>query len=84
MEVRPDEVSENSNPDTIVNWDSLKHMSLILALEETFDIRFDEEAILSMLTLKEIILKVAEYTKTEQHGNPSWKVQSFTHECITN
>ncbi len=63
MEVGPDEVSEDSNPDTIENWDSLKHMSLILALEEIFDIRFDEDDILSMLTVKEIIRAVSEYSR---------------------
>ena len=34
-------ISRISSPDNIENWDSLKHMNLIIALEEEFGIEFD-------------------------------------------
>lgn len=36
-------------------WDSLRHMNLIVALEEEFEITFDEEEISDMLSLDLII-----------------------------
>jgi acyl carrier protein len=34
-----------SSPDNIENWDSLKHMNLIVALEEEFGIELDDQEI---------------------------------------
>ena len=36
-------INDESSMDTIENWDSLKHLNLILALEEEFEVSFDEE-----------------------------------------
>ena len=43
----------------IGTWDSLNHMNLIVALEEEFDVTFDEEEINEMISLEliELILK---------------------------
>jgi len=40
-----DSVNNDSSPDNIRNWDSLKHMNLIVALEEEFEVEFDDEEI---------------------------------------
>ena len=45
MDVPLEEVDETSSPDTVEDWDSLRHMNLILALEEEFDITFSDEEI---------------------------------------
>ena len=38
-------INNESSPDNIENWDSLKHMNLVIALEEEFDTEIpDEEA----------------------------------------
>ena len=39
------EINIESSPDTIEGWDSLKHMNLIIALEEEFEIEFNDEEI---------------------------------------
>lgn len=44
-----------SSPDTIESWDSLKHMNLVTALEEEFNIRFTYEQISEMLNFSLII-----------------------------
>lgn len=49
--VQIDELSEDSSPETIQAWDSLKHMNLVLALEEEFGVRFSDEKIMQMLSV---------------------------------
>lgn len=36
-----DQLSRESSRETIEQWDSLKHMQLVMTLEEEFDIEFD-------------------------------------------
>jgi len=44
-----DLIKDNFSPDNIENWDSLKHMNLIIALEEEFEIEFDDEEIVDSM-----------------------------------
>lgn len=60
FEVDESEIGENTTPDDIENWDSLRHMNLVLALEEEFNIRFADEVLEQMLSLKLIELIVKE------------------------
>jgi len=55
MEVHLEQLNEESSPDTIENWDSLKHMNLILALEEEFDVTFSDEEIVELLSVEIIV-----------------------------
>jgi len=48
-------IGNDSSPDNIENWDSLKHMSLIVALEEEFDIEFSDEDIVDSMNYALII-----------------------------
>lgn len=52
-------ISEDASPDTIENWDSLRHMSLVLALEEEFDVEFTDDQVVEILSYKliKIVLK---------------------------
>jgi len=50
-----DDINHESSPDTIDNWDSIKHMNLVFALEEEFGILFSDNEILEMLSLSHII-----------------------------
>lgn len=36
-------INEETSVDTVEKWDSLKHLNLVLALEEAFNITFTEE-----------------------------------------
>lgn len=42
------EVNMDSSPDTIAGWDSLKHMNLVLALEEELGVQFTDFQIVEM------------------------------------
>ncbi|MEO1945688.1 MAG: acyl carrier protein [Candidatus Thioglobus sp.] len=47
--INVDSINNESSPDNIENWDSLKHMNLIVALEEEFRIEFDDEEIVDSM-----------------------------------
>ena len=55
MEVPVEKLDKNSSMDTVEKWDSLRHMKLVLALEEEFDISFTDEEIVEMLSVEIII-----------------------------
>ncbi len=61
FEVPIEEITENTSPDTVDKWDSLQHMNLILALEETFNITFSSEEITEMLNYKLIVMTLREH-----------------------
>ncbi|HEV8717572.1 MAG TPA: acyl carrier protein [Candidatus Binatia bacterium] len=44
-------VTPQSSADTIENWDSLQHVNLVLALEQTFDLQFQPEEVAAMLNI---------------------------------
>ena len=50
-----EKINEESSPDNIETWDSLKHMNMVLALEEEFNVQFGEEQVLEMLNVGLII-----------------------------
>lgn len=60
FEVDEKEIGEDASPDTLENWDSLRQLNLVSALEEEFSIEFDDEEIAEMLSYKLIRLMVSE------------------------
>ena len=48
------DISKNSSHETIETWDSLKHMNLVIALEEEFKIEFSDDEILEMMDYSSI------------------------------
>ena len=53
-------IQSDASPDTIDSWDSLKHMNLIIGLEEEFDIEFDDEDIGNLLNYELIKIHIEE------------------------
>jgi acyl carrier protein len=60
FELPEDQIEDNSSPEDIDKWDSLGTINLITALEEEFDVEFEEEDILEMLNFQLIKLKIEE------------------------
>lgn len=56
--LRPEDISDSSSPETIDQWDSLKHMQLIMALEDEFEVEFPDEAIPKMVRFDRVIEKL--------------------------
>jgi acyl carrier protein len=43
LEVPADAVGPATDMDTVENWDSLRHLTLVLALEQEFGVQIDDE-----------------------------------------
>jgi acyl carrier protein len=52
----PEDIGSNTSVDTIEKWDSLNHIKLVLALEETFRIEFTEMEIVEMMSYDLVML----------------------------
>lgn len=60
FEVPVSELNEDSSQDTIESWDSVKHLNLIVALEEEFGIEIPIEEVGHLISYKLIRLIVGE------------------------
>ena len=60
LDVPESEINDDSSSDTIESWNSLKHMNLILGLEQEFNIQFSDEQIVELLSVGLIVLTVRE------------------------
>ena len=49
-----DSITEASSPENIERWDSLKHIQLVLAIEDEFDITFSDDDIPNLLSTRVI------------------------------
>jgi acyl carrier protein len=58
MGVPVEAVTSESSPETLANWDSLRHMKLILAIEESLDIQFNDEDIVSIKNLQDLLSRL--------------------------
>jgi len=54
-------INEATSVDTVEEWDSLKHLNLILALEEKFNITFSEEQTVEILNYPLIKVVLTEH-----------------------
>ena len=54
FEIEEDEITDESSIHSIENWDSLKHINLIIAIEEEFGISIDEEEMVEMTSFVDI------------------------------
>lgn len=54
FEISVNDINDDASSQNITNWDSLNHMNLIVALEEEFDIRFDDDEIIELTSLKQL------------------------------
>jgi len=54
FEIPEEQIKDDSSLDTIESWDSLKHMNLIIALEEELEVEFTDNEIFEMMDYKSI------------------------------
>lgn len=54
FELNPENIGDESTPETIERWDSLKHMQLIMALEDEYGIQFSDEIIPDLVSFTAI------------------------------
>ena len=58
--VPPEQIGEESSPDTIKQWDSLRHMNLVLALEQEFGVTVKDEDVPTLISYPLILLTLRE------------------------
>ena len=51
-------IDASTSPESVERWDSLKHMQLIMALEDEFGIEFPDEVIPELLSYPAIVAQV--------------------------
>lgn len=51
-------VTDDASPATVKNWDSLKQMQIMLALEDEFHVHFDDEQILELSSFQKLLLEL--------------------------
>jgi acyl carrier protein len=54
-------IDDETSMDTVENWDSLKHLNLVLAIEEKFDVSLTEEQSMEILSYPLIKAVLAEH-----------------------
>ena len=55
FDINVSEINDDTSPDTVKNWDSLRHMQFIEALEDEFAIELDEEQIVEMMNYQLVL-----------------------------
>ena len=48
-------ISEQDSADTIPSWDSVRHLTLITAIEERFDVTFDADQLMELTSVSAIL-----------------------------
>jgi acyl carrier protein len=48
LEIDPSAVGPETSTDTVTQWDSVKHMNLVIALEEAFGISIPDDEVATM------------------------------------
>lgn len=56
-----DQITEDASIDSVDAWDSLKHLNLVLALEERFAVSFTEQETVEILNYELIRTVLAEH-----------------------
>lgn len=63
LEAPIETIAPSSSPDELESWDSLRHLSLVLAVEQQFELQFTPEEIEQMLSVELIEALVEEKRK---------------------
>jgi len=63
FEVPANEITEESSTDNVANWDSLRQLNLILALEDEFKISIPDEEVGNMVNYRIIFYVVSDALK---------------------
>ena len=62
--VPPDQITAESSPETIENWDSMQHLNLVLAIEEKFGVQLEPEDIEQMKSIGAVVALITRLQST--------------------
>jgi len=63
FEIPVESITDDASSDNIENWDSLRHLNLILALEEEFGVSIPDEEVGNLVNYKLIELVINDLLK---------------------
>jgi acyl carrier protein len=63
FEIPVESIADDASSDNIENWDSLRHLNLILALEEEFGVSIPDEEVGNLVNYKLIELVINDILK---------------------
>jgi acyl carrier protein len=63
LEIPADSIGQDTSMDTVESWDSIKHMNLVLALEEEFGVSIPDEDAANITSYALIKLVLSEQTR---------------------
>lgn len=63
FEIPVESIADDASSDNIENWDSLRHLNLILALEEEFSVSIPDEEVGNLVNYKLIELVINDLLK---------------------
>jgi acyl carrier protein len=63
FEIPVESIADDASSDNIENWDSLRHLNLILALEEEFGVSIPDEEVGNLVNYKIIELVINDILK---------------------
>ena len=55
LEIDQSDVNNDTNPDTVSSWDSLRHMKLVFSIEDEYDVQFSDDQIIQLTDVGKII-----------------------------
>ncbi len=55
FQVDKSQINNKTSPETITEWDSLKHMLLLMAIEEEFEFRFTDDEMTQCISSESIL-----------------------------
>jgi len=58
LNIEPQMINYSSSSDNTDNWDSLKQLEIMTALEEEFNLEFEEEEIMNTTNTKDLVALV--------------------------
>ena len=65
FEMEEEEITDESSQGTVVLWDSLRHLKMIMDIESTFHLKLTMKEIRSMVTFARVREVVAGYVKED-------------------
>jgi acyl carrier protein len=55
FDVPVEDIGSDASIESIDNWDSVNHMSMIMALEQSYEVLFETEEIIEMVSYRQIV-----------------------------
>ncbi len=63
LEINTEDISNGMSPTDVDNWDSLRHLMLIVEIEKEFEIKFTDDELISLIDYNSICKIISKKNK---------------------